>query len=219
MLTPTLNRLGGLALLLALPLQVVAGMLHPPSHAPIYLTSITHLLSHSIDLISWLLVLLGLFALYVHQAHRAGVLGLIGFVLTMLNAVAHVDLLIYETFTAPVLARMPTTQFLVAPNGPLADGPLGLAITLPLLALGPLLFGFATVRAGVLARGAGYLPISGLCVALASVPLMIVGLLDAPPVTLVYALIFLGYAWGGYTLLAERGRRDSGLPAVAPRKA
>jgi hypothetical protein len=219
MLTPTVNRLSGLALLLALPLQVLAGMLHPPSHAPIYLTSITHLLSHSIDLISWLLVLLGLIALYGRQAHCAGVLGLIGFVLTMLNAVAHVDLLIYETFTAPVLASMCTTRFLVAPNGPLADGPLGLAITLPLLALGPLLFGIATVRSGVLPRLAGYLPISGLCVALGSVPLMIVGLLDVPPVTVVYALMFLGYAWGGYTLLAKCGRRDSERPAVARQKA
>jgi hypothetical protein len=38
MQTRTLSRLGGTALLLALPLQILAGFLHPPSYAPIYLT-------------------------------------------------------------------------------------------------------------------------------------------------------------------------------------
>ena len=147
MATRTLCRLSGLALLIALPLQILAGLLHPPSHDPVYLVSARHLLAHVVDLVSWVLVLLGLSGLYARQAHRAGIVGLIGFILAMLNAVSHIDLLIYESFVAPMLARDAATRFLVAENGPLAAGPLGIGITLPLLVLGILVFGVATIRA------------------------------------------------------------------------
>jgi len=204
-----LFRLSGLALLIALPLQVLGFVLHPPSEEVVDVLEPAYGPAHLILFVSWMFALLGLTGFYARQAHRAGVLGLIGFAATVFAAAYHFYLLLYEAYATVALARDPATQALIA-NGPLAHGagalgPFGFASILAFP-----LFGIATVRAGVLPRWAGWLQI-------ASVPVFLLSAFvispDAPsplpgvsPIAFLYYLTFLGYAWGGYALWKESAR-------------
>jgi hypothetical protein len=216
----TLLRLSGLALLVALTLQVLGFVLHPPSERVVDVLQPAYRPAHLILFVSWMFALLGLMGFYAHQAERAGVLGLIGFVATVFTAAYHFYLLLYEAYATVALARDPATQALVG-EGPLAHGagalgPLGFASILAFP-----LFGIATLRAGILPRWAGWLQI-------ASVPVFFLSVFvispDAPaplpgvaPIAFLYYLTFLGYAWGGYALWREKGSpRESGAGTNAP---
>ncbi len=220
MSSATLLRLSGLALLVALPLQVLGFVLHPPSERVVDVLQPAYGPAHLILFVSWMFALLGLMGFYARQAERAGVLGLIGFAATVFAAAYHFYLLLYEAYATVALARDPATQALVG-DGPLAHGagalgPLGFASILAFP-----LFGVATVRAGVLPRWAGWLQI-------ASVPVFLLSIFiispDAPaplpgvtPITLLYYLTFLGYAWGGYALWKEKETaREPGAKTKAP---
>ena len=214
----TLFRLSGLALLIALPLQVLGFLLHPPSERVADVLQPTYGPAHLILFVSWMFARVGLTGLYARQAHRAGILGLLGFAATVFAAAYHFYLLLYETYATVALAQDPATQALIS-GGPLAHGagalgPLGFA---SLLAFP--LFGVATVRAGVLPRPSGWLQIT-------SVPVFILSALvispDAPaplpgvaPISFLYYLAFLGYAWGGYALWA--GKERAREPATRPK--
>ncbi len=119
---------------------------------------------------------------------------------------------LYEAYPTPMLARNVATQALIVTGGPLAHGagalgPVGLVLVILALPL----FGIATVRAGVLPRGSGWLQI--VCV-----PVFFLGLILLPPevqarlpgmatpIAMQYYLLFLGYAWGGYALWTEKER-------------
>lgn len=209
MSSTTLFRLSGLALLIALPLQVLGYVLHPPGERVVDVLEPAYGPAHLILFVSWMFALLGLTGFYARQAQRAGVLGLVGFAATLFAAAYHFYLLLYEAYATVALARDPVTQALVG-DGPLAHGagalgPLGFASILAF----PLL-GVATVRAGVLPRPAGWLQI-------ASVPVFFLSIFivspDAPaplpgfaPIAFLYYLTFLGYAWGGYALWKETAR-------------
>ena len=78
-----LYRLSGLALLAALPLQIVGYLLHPPNEEVQQVLQATYGPAHVVLFASWLLALLGLPGLYAWQARQAGRLGLVGFVATM----------------------------------------------------------------------------------------------------------------------------------------
>lgn len=207
MSSTTLYRLSGLALLLALPFQVAGWILHPPGEQLTDLFSPYQQLSHLIMFFSWLLVLLGLMGFYAKQADRAGVLGLIGFAATMFAIAYHFYLLLYEAYPAVALAYDKATQDLIVTGGPLAHGagalgPLGFAAVFVFP-----LFGIVTLRAGVLPRLAGWLPIL-------SVPAFFVGTMLLPErlpgplssIAVLYYLLFLGYAWGGYALWTGKER-------------
>lgn len=206
----TLFRLSGLALLIALPLQILGFVLHPPSEQVVDVLKPLYGPAHLILFVSWMFALLGLTGLYARQAHRAGVLGLIGFVATMFAAAYHIYLLLYEAYATTLLAQEPATRALIG-DGPLGHGAgaLGpLAFLLILLAFP--LFGIATVRAGILPRLAGWLQV-------ASIPVFFLSIFiispDAPaPLpgitanSFLYYLAFLGYAWGGYALWTGKER-------------
>ena len=220
MSSKTLFRLSGLALLIALPIQVVGWILHPTGEALADLLSPTQGLAHILMFVSWMFALLGLPGLYARQAHRAGVLGLVSFALVMYSTVYSFYLLLYEAYPAPLLARNAATQALIVTGGPLAHGagalgPVGSVLVILALPL----FGIATVRAGVLPRGSGWLQI--VCV-----PMFFLGMILLPPeiqarlpgmatpIAMQYYLLFLGYAWGGYALWIEKER----LPASVAQK-
>lgn len=207
MTSTTLFRLSGLALLIALPLQILGFVLHPPSEQVVDVLKLTYGPAHLILFVSWMFALLGLSGFYARQAHRAGVLGLVGFAATMFAAAYHSYLLLYEAYATPLLAQEPATQALIG-DGPLAHGAetLGPLAFLSILAFP--LFGIATVRAGVLPRLAGWLQI-------ASVPVFFLSMFivspDAPnplpgvsAIAFLYYLTFIGYAWEGYALWREK---------------
>lgn len=206
-----LYRLSGLALLGALPLQIIGFMLHPPSEQVVDVLNPLYGPAHLIVFASWFLALLGLPGFYAKQAQRMGVFGLVGFCATMLAASYHLYLLLYEAYATPLLAQMSATQALIG-DGPLAHGAGALGPVAFALILAFPLFGVATLRGGVLPRGAGWLQIL-------SVPVFISGAFvlppDAPaplgtmgtaPIALLYYLLFAGYAWGGYALWTGKER-------------
>lgn len=210
MSSKTLFRLSGLALLIALPLQILGFVLHPPGEQVVDVLKPLYGPAHLVLFVSWMFALLGLTGLYARQAHRAGVLGLIGFAATMFAAAYHIYLLLYEAYATTLLAQEPATRSLIG-DGPLAHGAgaLGPLASLLILLAFPL-FGIATVRAGVLPRLTGWLQI-------ASVPVFFLSIFiispDAPtplpgvtPNSFLYYLAFLGYAWGGYALWTGKER-------------
>lgn len=218
MSSATLFRLSGLALLIALPLQVLGFVLHPPSERVVDVLQPLYGPAHLVLFASWMFALFGLTGLYAKQADRAGVLGLIGFAATMFAAAYHLYLLLYEAYATVALAQNEATRALIS-DGPLAHGagalgPLGFASILAF----PLL-GIATVRAGVLPRLAGWLQIASVPVFLLAAPVL------PPPAPLpgvsaiafLYYLAFLGYAFGGYALWKGKERAKAPAPrADAP---
>lgn len=208
MSSATLFRLSGLALLVALPLQVLGFVLHPPGERVVDVLQPAYGLAHLTLFVSWLFALLGLTGLYARQAERAGILGLIGFVATVFAAAYHFYLLLYEAYATVALAGDPATQALVG-DGPLAHGagalgPLGFASILAFP-----LFGVATVRAGALPRLAGWLQIASVPVFVLSAFIISPDVAPLPgvaPIAFLYYLAFLGYAWGGYALWTGKAR-------------
>ena len=211
MFPTTLYRLSGLALLIALPLQVLGFILHPPSERVADVLQPLYGPAHLVLFVSWLFAALGLMGFYAKQADRAGVLGLIGFAATMFAAAYHFYLLLYEAYATVALAQNEATRALIA-DGPLAHGagalgPLGFAVVLAFP-----LFGIATVRAGVLPRLSGWLQI--ICVPTLFLGALVVssdapapfGTMAAAPISWMYFLLFLGYAWGGYALWSGKER-------------
>jgi hypothetical protein len=221
-----LYRLSGLALLVALPLEVAGWLIHPQGEGLTALRDPLYTPAHLLLLVQLAIAQLGLTGLYARQAARAGWLGAIGYALTVPYFVLHYTLLQFESFVAPYLAREPATQALVAPGGPLAHGAAGtqgaFGLIMPLLAAaGVLLLGIATLRAGVFPRAAGWLPIAAVAVYFVASSLPYEAINAPPswlsPVAFVYYLLYLGYAWGGYALWTERtAAREAAVPMSLP---
>ncbi len=205
-ITPaTLARLSGLALLMACLLQVVGWVLHPHGEELADLLSAGQVPSHVIMFFSWVIALLGLPALHARQAQRSGRLGLVAFALVILAAAYHLYLLLYEAFAAPALAERPETRDLIVTGGPLAHGVIGDVAGMLTLAFP--LFGIVSLRAGVFPRPVGWLQILSVPVFFLAEILLPASVHDAlpggaTPIALMYYLLFLAYAWGGYALWA-----------------
>lgn len=207
----TLFKLGGLALLIALPLQVLGFVLHPPSEQAVDVLRPTYGPAHLILFVSWMFALPGLIGLYARQAHRAGILGLTGFAAVLFAAAYHFYLLLYEAYATPLLAQNEATRALIG-DGPLAHGAgaLGPLAFLSILAFP--LFGITILRAGVLPRLSGWLQIAsvfafflGAIFVSPDAPAPF-GTMAAAPIAWMYFLVFLGYAVGGYALWTGRER-------------
>lgn len=203
-----LYRLSGTALVLGALLSVAYHVLHPGGSGLDYFAHPATPLSHLVGFVAVLLVLLGLPGLHAHQARGAGVAGLIGTVLVFFGLSA-VDLThgVMDATTAPALATLPDAERLLAAGGPyetaLHEGLHGSLVGVggPMLLVGLILLGIATIRGGVLPRWAGALPI----VAALSVPIgFVLPALQVAAFTLPY-LALGGLGW----LLAVR----SGTPA------
>jgi hypothetical protein len=159
-----------------------------------------------------LLFLIGITGIYARQVNQAGWLGLAGFLLLVVCWWLQTSFVFAETFIAPPLAG-------TAPG--FVDGLLGisygntggtdlgalpaiysLGVGIPYM-LGGLLFGIATLRAGVLPRWpAGLLAVAALLTPAAALLPHAIQRYAAIPVA-------LAIAWLGYTLLTERRARAS----------
>jgi len=219
----TLIAASGATLCLAAVLQFAGWLIHPRGEQLTDLTSAAQVPSHALMLLSWTLVLLALPGAYARHASRAGKLWLLAYALTMLAAVFHLYLVGFEVLVAPVLAERDGAVALIEPGGALAHGGGTLnAIGMPLLLAFPL-FGVASLRARVFPHGAGWLQIAALPLFLAAALVVspddraVPGALSA--IALLYYAVFVGYAWIGYALWTEPGRRAEpapALPAVQP---
>ena len=155
-----------------------------------------------------LLFLLGITGIYARQVNRAGWLGLAGFLLLFLSWALQMAFVFTEAFILPLLATS-APAFVNGVLGNLARGqasavdlgalPLiySLGVTVPYL-LGGLLFGLATLRAGILPRwAAGLLAVTAALTPLAALAPHAIQRLAAIPMGLALACL-------GYALWAER---------------
>jgi hypothetical protein len=167
--------------------------------------------------------LLGLTGLYVRQAHAAGWLGLAGYLLFSLFFALTLPFAYIEAFVLPLLASEAPAfviGFLGLFNGQPTTMNLGALPALYALAgfggyvLGGLLFGIATVRAGVLPRWPAVLLATA-----AVAPPLLASLVPHPLDRMLAVPMGVALIWLGYALWSERDAAvDERLAgAAAPR--
>jgi hypothetical protein len=203
--TSNLSRWAGVSAVLAGSSFVAVGLLHPPQVLS-YVTTGTWLTVHLLTLAVSFFGLLGITGLYARQAEDVGWSGLAGFLLFSLWLVLIPGFTFFEALILPLLAvDAPkfAADFLGTFTGAAVETNLGILPTLwslvgVLYILGPLLFGVATLRAGILSRWAaglfGFGAVSS--VAFALLPPALEPLATVP--------MGLGFAWLGYSLWSER---------------
>ena len=211
MTASSLMRLAGLSAILAGLCFVIVGIFHQ-ENVPSAVTTATWVNVHIVAVAMGFFGLFGMVGIYVRQAEKAGWLGLVGFVLFTSWLGLMMPFSFMEAFILPHLAvELPTfvAGFLGMFSGIVSEVDLGILPTLwkisdPMYLLGPLLFGIATFRAGILPRGAGVVFILGATLA----P---VGALLVPPAYQSMVMIPNGVAlaWLGYALFSERQEKTS----------
>jgi hypothetical protein len=146
----------GLALAASLLLEWLAVPFEQLGETEAYLTG-SYLLSSGLRLLSTILLLWALIGIYGRQSRAAGILGLWAFVVTFLGTALLAGNTWAEVFVWPTLAQ-------VAPNvlsEQATEAPMylltGISLSFPLFSIGMILFGVATIRAGVYSRWAAVL--------------------------------------------------------------
>jgi hypothetical protein len=181
-----------------------------PIHPPDVLASVTTsqwVIIQSFKTAMCLLGLLGMAGLYARQVHATGWLGLTGYLLFSFFYAFSLAFIFAEAFILPLLATQAPTfvaGFLGIINGQTSEVSLGALPALYLLtglggyALGGLLFGIATFRAGILPRWA-----AGLMAVGAIAPFVLAQL--PHPLDRTFAVpMGIALAGLGYALWAER---------------
>jgi hypothetical protein len=162
--------------------------------------------------------LLGIAGLYARQAETAGWLGLAGYLMWSLWLLLAIPFTFFEAFILPLLAaKAPTLAegFVMMLARSASELNFGLladlwALSDILFLLGGLVFGIATLRAGILSRWAAGAFTVGIALAPAS------ALLPGELRPLVAVPIGFGLAWLGYALWSERrGHASESVPGRA----
>lgn len=157
----------------------------------------SYILFALLSLLGAILVLGGLVGLYARQSEQAGPLGLVGFLVTFLGMALVVGASWASTFTEPALAQVAPELLAQDPPGWLD---FGFTLTYVLASLGWLLFGVATLRAGVYPRAAAILLIVGAVISFVPLPLT--------EVILAVAIAWLGFdLFKGGSVSAEQPAR------------
>ena len=155
-----------------------------------------------LGLIAAVLVPLCLVGLYARQVEKVGILGLLGFLLASIGSILFASLQFEETIAWPVFAVH--APALLDVQGPLISNQAFSTIYLImglLYIVGFILFGIATMRAGVLTRW-------GALLLIISAPLFGAGLFVPVFVRTIGAVLYaVGFAWLGYTLWRDKGKR------------
>ena len=139
---------------------------------------------------------LGLVGLYARQVEKAGWLGLVGFVLAFIGT-GLVEIILFMVSTIiPFLAAAAPTNFAQVVTPP----PFWAPVFVMGFGLGYILFGVATMRAGVLPRWSGLLLIIGVSFFMISEALLFDPTLSHVIVTIGDVVFGLGLAWAGHAL-------------------
>jgi hypothetical protein len=184
---------------------LIIGMFHP-ENVPSAVTTANWVNAHIAAFALGFFGLFGMAGLYARQAEKTGWLGLAGFLLfsawmTLVSGFSFV-----EAFILPKLATASPAfveSFLGMFSGAPGEIDLGILPTLwnisgPMYILGPMLFGIATFRAGILPRWAGAL----LALNIIWAPLGAV--LPAAYQPMIMIPVGIAMAWLGYALVSER---------------
>jgi hypothetical protein len=223
MTTSTLMRLAGLSAMVAGLCFLVLGVFHPVNVPASVITANwvnVHIFATALGFFG----LLGLAGLYTRQVEESGWLGLAGFLLFSAWMTLVCGFSFVEAFILPRLATE-SPAFVAGLLGMFSSIPsqvdLGILPTLwnisgLMYILGPLLFGIATFRAGILPRWAGALLVLGAV-------LIPVGAVVPPELQpKIMIPVGLAMAWLGYALFSERRAPasvpvpDTGSPRLSP---
>ena len=213
--TSTLMRWAGLSAMAAGLCFIVIGMFHPVN-LPASVTTPTWVNVHIFATALGFFGLFGMAGLYARQADQSGWLGLIGFILFTVWMTLVTGFSFVEAFILPRLATE-SPAFVAGLLGMFSSIPspvdLGILPTLwnisgPQYIFGPLLFGIATFRAGVLPRWAGALLVLGAVL----IPVGAVVPPEYQPKIMIP--VGLALAWLGYALFSERREKASELATV-----
>jgi hypothetical protein len=151
----------------------------------------THAIISVASIMAFGLLVLALVAMYEREAHEAGGFGLIGFITAVLGTIFMAGDWWYEAFAVPRIAEVAPELIPTFVGGRLLIGGL---LSFVLLGIGWVLFGAASLRAGVFPT-----PISA--------AILIGGLLSGVPIGLAYLsggiILGLAIAWLGVWLMRE----------------
>ena len=152
----------------------------------------THGITAVVSIVAFGLLVLALVAIYEREAQSAGGLGLIGFMAAVLGTIFMAGDWWYEAFAVPRIAEVAPELIPTFDGGRLLMGGL---LSFVLLGIGWVLFGAASLRAGVFPT-----PISA--------AILVGGLLSGVPIGLAYLsggiILGLAIAWLGVWLANER---------------
>ncbi|MBD2872005.1 hypothetical protein [Paenibacillus arenilitoris] len=201
-----LIRCAGLSAILAGILFIVIQMIHPIDTLSAVVTDrwvIVHILSVAMTLFG----LLGVTGIYARQTEQAGWLGLAGYLLFSLFFALTMAFQFAEAFISPVLASEApqfVEGFLGIVSGTVSESNIGdldtvYSITGVMYLLGGLLFGIATLRAGILSRWA-----AGMLAFGTVLPLLLSSLVHHPYDRVLAVPVGLSLAWLGYSIWSER---------------
>jgi hypothetical protein len=220
-----LIRWAGLSAMLSGILFIVIQMIHPLD----VLSSVTTTqwaITHYLGIAMCFFGLLGMAGLYARQVEAAGWLGLAGYLLFSLFYALTLAFQFAEAFISPLLANEApkfVEGLLGIANGHPSAMNLGALPTVFALTgfvgyvLGGLLFGIATLRAGILPRWP-----AGLLAFAAVSPPLLASLLPHPLDRILAVPMGLALAWLGYALWSERREHASepvpgqGSPELLP---
>jgi len=210
----SLIRWSGLAALVAGLIFAGIQPIHPPDVVESVTTGAWAIIT-PLKTAMCLLFLIGITGIYARQVNEAGWLGLAGFLLLILCWWLQSAYVFAETFILPQLASA-APPFVVSFLGIASGNPgqmnigalpaiYSLGIGIPYM-LGGLLFGIATLRAGILPRWpAGLLAVAATLTPAAALLPHAIQRLAAIPVA-------LAIAWLGYALFSERRRGHASEP-------
>jgi hypothetical protein len=207
----TLMHWSGISAMLAGLCFLIMGVFKPLNDTA-FVTTPAWINVHSIAFALGFIGLLGMAGVYARQAKKSGWLGLAGFLLLSAWIMLQSGFSFVDAFILPhLVTESPrfVEGFLGMFNGVPSEIDLGILPTLytvsnPMYLLGPMLFGIATIRAGILPRGAGALLVVGAMLAPVSA-------LVLPPAYQPWVMVPIGLAlaWLGYALFSERREKTS----------
>ena len=214
--TSNLIRWAGLSAVVGGCLFVGIQPIHPPEILSSFTTS-TWAIVHYVGVVMCFLILLGITGIYARQVKEAGWLGLAGYLLLSLSWALQMAFIFATAFILPLLATTAprfVDSVLRSASGTVSSVNLGALPALYTLVgigyiLGGLLFGIATLRAGILSRWA-----AGLLAVASALPLAFVlhpvAALIPPQIQHLAAMpLGIAVAWLGYALWSERREQAS----------
>jgi hypothetical protein len=155
--------------------------------------------SHLIYWFAAILMVVALGGVYARQAKECGLLGLIGLVLALAGTSAVCGIFLLVSTAIPLIATEAPSLLERAMTPP----PWGMPVVILGFALGYILFGLATARAGVLPRAAGVAIVVGMALFVVSEGPLFGRVISHALVTIGDVLFGLGFAWMGYAVWSE----------------
>jgi hypothetical protein len=200
MSTAKLIRWSGLISILAGVLYALGALLHPVGENLAAYSSPKWVPAHQVYWASAMLMLFGLVGLYARQVEKTGLLGLVGFVLAFIGTIL-VNSIFFMVSTVIHLVAVQAPALFDQAAAPPTFGVLILVLG---FILGYILFGIATMRAGVLPRWSGLLLIIGSAMFMISEAVPLNASLSHLIVTIGDVIFGAGFVWMGFALWSEQ---------------